>query len=131
MPGLVNTAIQTDFMYEGSGDGATTYPKFAKANIAASTTDGALVSAVAGKKLRVVGFRVMAGATATNVTFNSKPGGAGTAISETMACGANGGQHGAFSPVGHFQTAAGEGLTVTTGAGSTVGVGVVYIEVNS
>lgn len=104
-------------------------PKYAKANIAASTTDGAVVAAVASKKIRVLSFRVMAGGTGTNVTFNSKPGGAGTAISELMACPANGGQHGAFCPVGHFETVAGEGLAVTTGPGSTVGVGVVYVEV--
>lgn len=122
---LMNIAHQSGFMYEGN---EAIQPKFAKANIPASTTDGALVSGVTGKRLRVVGFRVMAGGTATNVTFNSKPAGAGTAISETMGCGANGGQHGGFSPVGHFQSVAGEGITVTTGSGSTVGVGIVYIE---
>jgi len=105
-------------------------PKFAKANIAATTTDGPLVTAVVGKRLRVLVFRVMTGATATTVTFNSKPGGAGVAISETMACGINGGQHGTYSPVGHFETAKGEGLTVTTGAGSTTGVGIVYVEID-
>jgi hypothetical protein len=104
-------------------------PKFAKANIAASTTDGALVALVAAKKLRVLSFRIHAAGTATNVTFTSKPAGAGTAISELFACGANGGRSEAFNPIGHFETAAGEGLSVTTGAGSTVGVGVTYIEV--
>lgn len=104
-------------------------PKYANANVSAGTTDGAIVTAVSGKALRVLVFRVMAGAVATNATFNTKPAGAGTAISETFQCGANGGQHGTFSPVGHFQTNTGEGLTVTTGAGATVGVGVVYVEV--
>lgn len=105
--------------------------KFAKANIAASTTDGALVPAVAGRKLVVLLFRIHAGGTATNVTFNTKPAGAGTAISELFACAVNGGHHGAFSEVGHFETSVGEGLSVTTGAGSTVGVGVVYLEVEA
>lgn len=104
-------------------------PKYAKANIAAATVDGAVVAAVAGKKIRVLLFRIHVGATATNVTFNSKPAGAGVAISELFAAGANGGHHGALSPFGHFETLAGEGLAVTTGAGSTAGVGVVYIEV--
>jgi hypothetical protein len=104
-------------------------PKFAKASIAASTTDGALVAAVTSKKIRVISFRIMVGGTATNVTFRSKPGGAGSDISELFACGANGGSHGAFSPVGHFETVAGEGLSVSTGAGSASGIGVVYIEV--
>ena len=68
-------------------------------------------------------------ATATNVTFNSKPGGAGTAISELFALVANGGRAESPSPLGHFETTSGEGLAVTTGSGSTTGVGVVYIEV--
>ena len=104
-------------------------PKFAKANISASTTDGAVVAAVAAKKIRVLSFRIHAGGTATNVTFNSKPAGGGTAISELFACGANGGRSEAFNPVGHFETVSGEGLSATTGTGSTVGIGVTYIEV--
>lgn len=105
-------------------------PKFAKANVAASTTDGAIVAAVAAKQIRVLSYRLQAGATATNVTFNTKPGGAGTAVTELIATGpTTGSSSQGFSPVGHFQTAAGEGLSVTTGTGSTVGVGVVYIEV--
>jgi hypothetical protein len=104
-------------------------PKFFKANIAASTTDGAVITAVAGKKLRILSFRLHAGGTATNATFNSKPAGAGSAISELFACAANGGRAEGFSPVGHFETVAGEGLTLTTAAGSTVGVGGTYIEV--
>lgn len=96
-------------------------------NIAASQTDASLVAAVAGKIIRVVVFRLHAGGTATNVTFNTKGAGAGVAISELFACGANGGRADGFSPVGHFETVAGEGLTVTTGAGSTVGIGVKYV----
>lgn len=103
--------------------------KFAKANIAASTTDGAVVAAVTSKIIRVIAFRLHAGGTQTNCTFTSKPGGAGVAISELFALGANGGRADGATPWGHFQTASGEGLSLTTGAGSTVGVGVVYIEV--
>lgn len=104
-------------------------PKFAKANVAASQTDSNIVTAVASKKIRVLSFRLHAGATATNVTFNSKPAGAGTAISELFACAINGGRAEGFSPVGHFETVSGEGLAVTTGAGATTGIGVVYVEV--
>jgi hypothetical protein len=99
------------------------------ANVAASQTDSALVAAVAGRKVRVLSYRVLAGATATNVTFNTKPDGAGTAVSELIACGANGGLVGPYSKVGHFETKVSEGLAVTTGSGSTVGIGVVYVEV--
>lgn len=103
--------------------------KYAKANVAASQTDAAVVAAVAGKKIRVLSFRLHAGGTATNVTFTSKPAGAGTAISELFALGINGGRSEPPSDYGHFETAVGEGLSVTTGAGSTVGIGVVYVEV--
>lgn len=103
--------------------------KHFKANISSGTTDGAVITAVVGAKLLIISFRVMAGGVATNATFNSKPVGAGTAISETFACPANGGQMGPFQPVGHFKTASGEGLTLTTGAGSTVGVGGAYVEI--
>ena len=104
-------------------------PKFAFANVAASSTDSNIVSAVSTKKIRVLEFRLHAGASATNITFNSKGGGAGTAISELFACTANGGRADGLSPYGHFETNASEGLTVTTGSGSTIGVGVVYMEV--
>lgn len=104
-------------------------PKFARANVAASTTDGSVVAAVASKSILVVLFRLHAGATATNVTFNSKPAGAGSAISELFALPINGNHSPGYSPVGHFKTVAGEGLTVTTGAGATTGIGVVYVEV--
>lgn len=110
--------------------------KWATAQIASATTDGALVTAVAGSRLRVYGFILSCAGTATTVTFNSKPAGAGTAVSATFQLGANGQL---FVPIatietvdgypGWFQSAAGEGLTVTTGTGSTVGVHVVYGEV--
>lgn len=104
-------------------------PKFAKANVAQSQTDSSVITAVSGKKLVVICFTVMTGGTATDITFNSKGSGAGTAISMKYACGANGGAVPGYCPVGHFQTNAGEALTVTTGAGSTTGVQVTYVEV--
>jgi len=100
------------------------------ANVAAASTDAALVAAVAGKKLLVLVFRLHAGGTATAVTFNSKGAGAGVAISETFDCNSRGGRADGFSPIGHFVTATGEGLSVTTGAGSTVGIGVAYLAVD-
>lgn len=122
----ITVKLATDTIQNGT---TALTPKFAFANVAASTTDGSIVAAVASKKIRVLDYKIMAGGTATNVTFNSKPGTAGVAISMLHACAANGGIAPGFSPVGHFETVAGEGLTVTTGAGSTVGVQVVYVEV--
>lgn len=103
--------------------------KRAFANIAASTTDGSVIAAVTSKKLRILAVYAQCGATATNLTFNSKPAGAGTAISPTMQNGANGGEVLPQNSYGWFETVAGEGLTVTTGAGSQTGILVQYIEV--
>lgn len=97
-----------------------------KANIAASQTDAALVAAVAGKIIRVCAVVFVAGATATDATFNTKPAGAGTAISCLFANAANGGAVLPFSDEGWFDTNVGEGLSLTTGAGSTTGVQIVY-----
>jgi hypothetical protein len=111
------------------GPNIVNQPKRAFANIATATTDGAIVSAVAGKKIRVLAVMAVAGATATTITFNSKPAGAGTAISALFAAGANGLTPLSYNPLGWFETNAGEGLTATTGAGSTTGIQVTYIEV--
>ena len=102
--------------------------KRAFVNVAASSTDANIVTAVASKRICVVLFRVHCGAAATSITFNTKPGGAGSAISELFALGANGGHSPGYFPKGHFQTGVGEGLSVTTTSGSTIGVGVAYVE---
>ena len=102
--------------------------KRAFANVAASSTDAALVTAVAGTTIKVLAVVAMAGGTATNITFNSKPSGAGTAISPLFALGINGAVTLTETENGDgwFESNVGEGLTCTTGAGSTVGVLVVY-----
>ena len=120
--GKVSAGIDTATIYNGT---TALTPKFAFANIAASQTASSVVALVSAKKIRVLSLRIHAGGTATNVTFNS----ASAAISELFACPANGGHHLAFSPVGHFETVAGEALTVTTGAGATTGIGLTYVEV--
>lgn len=124
----MDVQIATDRLYD-SANGRYLTPKFALANVAASQTDSALVTAVTGKQLRVLAAVFVTAGTATNITFNSKPAGSGTAISALFAAGANGGAALPFSPVGWFQSNSGEGLTVTTGAGSTTGIQVCYVEV--
>jgi hypothetical protein len=104
-------------------------PKFAFVNVAASQTDAQVVAAVAGKKIRVLALVMVCGGTATTITFNTKPVGAGTAISPLFANGANGGAVIPFNPVGWFETSADQGLSATTGDGSATGVQVVYVEV--
>lgn len=96
------------------------------ANVAASTTDSVLVAGKTGLKIRVFQVAAVSGGTVTTVTFNSKPGGAGTAVGPALAFGSNGGAVLPHSPTGWFDTNAGEGLSVTTGAGSTTGILVGY-----
>lgn len=96
------------------------------ANVAASQTDSVLVGAIASTKLRVVSVVTVAGGTATNLTFNSKGGGAGAAISPLFANAANGGFVLPNNRMGWMESATAEALTVTTGSGSTTGILVYY-----
>lgn len=103
--------------------------KDAFANIAASTTDGNVVSAVPFKSIRVVQVVMVASATATDCTFNSKPAGSGSAISCLFANGINGGAVLGYNPDGWFSTVPGQGLTATTGSGSSTGIQIGYVEI--
>lgn len=114
--------------YNANGEKRQVLTAFA--NIAANTTDGSLIAAVTGKTIVVLGvFAHLAGATNTNVTLNSKGSGAGTAISSTKQIVANGGwvQSRGCDTDYLYKTSRGQGLTLTTGAGSTVGIDVSYI----
>lgn len=99
------------------------------ANIAASSTDANVISAISNKCIRVVQLAMVCGGTATNITFNSKGTGSGTAISCLFANGTNGGAVLGYNPDGWFTTNNGEGLTVTTGAGSTTGIQIGYVKI--
>lgn len=96
------------------------------ANVAASQTDSSLVAAVAGTPIKVHALACKAGGTGTNITFNTKPSGAGSAISALFANAANGDTILPYNEQGWFETAVGEGLTCTTGAGSTTGIQIIY-----
>lgn len=102
--------------------------KYAFANVSAASTDAALVAAVANRRIKVISMAVVCGATATNITFNTKPAGAGSAITPAFQNAANGGEILPFNEGGWFETSVGEGLSCTTGAGSTTGVLLSYIE---
>ena len=104
-------------------------PRTFFANVSASQTDSSLVSAVTEKAIRVVSLFMVSGATATNVTFNSKPSGSGSAITALIADGANGGLVLPYNPDGWFDTTPGEGLSVTTGTGSTTGITGKYVTI--
>lgn len=102
--------------------------KYAFANVAASSTDSALVAAVANRKIRVISIAFVCGATATTLTLNTKPSGAGSAISPAFQNAAHGGAVLGFNEGGWCETNVGEGLAATTGTGSTTGILLSYIE---
>lgn len=100
--------------------------KYAK--FSTNTTDGVVVAAVATKKIRVLQLVYSGTVADTTVVFNSKPAGAGVAVSnifynklETLGVLPP-------SPHGWFETTAGEGLSVTVTTGTGAGM-VGYIEV--
>ena len=109
-------------------DGAYTGELFAFVNAAAGT-DVAVIAAVAGSRIRVLSYALSgaAGGVAT-ATFTSKPGGAGTAISNLFSIAANGFINEADNN-GLFQTSVGQGLSITV-ATNTVGVRITYILVD-
>jgi hypothetical protein len=96
-------------------------------SVAASATDSILVGAVTGKKIRVHSIILNQGDTTPSaVTFNSKGGGAGTAVFPPLKAAANGGFVIPENPGGWCETNVSEGLSVTTGAGSTTAIIVTY-----
>ena len=106
-------------------EGAYTSELFAIANAAAGT-DVAVITAVAGARIRVLSYSVSGAAGGVSTTtFNTKPAGAGSAISPLISLPTNGFAHEADEN-GLFQTAVGEGLTVTV-ATNTVGIRVTYM----
>src|SRR3990167_10650481 len=90
------------------------------ANVPASTTS-TLVAAVSGRVIRVVDVVLNAG-TATNVLFS----GSGTAVTPTWYVGSTGGFVFPYNEKGWWVSVSGEGLTMTTSTGGTVGVLVGY-----
>lgn len=118
------------FVNPSSTSGPTTIRSpelYANATVAASQTDSSIIAAVTSKKIRVISLVALTGGTATTSTFNSKGSGAGVAITPPFSFGSNGGFVLPFNPAGWFETASGQALTVTTGAGSTTGYQITYV----
>ena len=99
-------------------------PKFVKIDVA-SSGDNTIVSAVEGKKIRVLQYALVC---SDAVTVQWKSSG-GTALSGAMSFAANGGISCPFSPVGLFETAIGEGLVLNLSAAVQVSGHLVYVEV--
>ena len=100
-------------------------PKFAAIN-ATTNGDNTVVSAVAGKKIRVLSYSLVADA-AVGVAFEDGAG--GSELSGQMAFAANGGISVPFSPVGHFETTANTLLNIETDAAANVRGHLCYVEV--
>jgi hypothetical protein len=128
VPLPVDAAIRSDVI-QNSGSQLT--PKFAPINLIAT---GTLVAAVSGKKIRVISLVMSIEMNDGDETYTFKSGAGGTALT-----GALGDQSAAgvtfvfaypFSPIGHFETAAGALLELSL-AGSTPNAqgSLVYVEV--
>lgn len=107
-------------------NGATSLtPKFAAISTSASG-DSAVVAAVVGKQIRVLDYLLM-GNGAVNAKFRS----ATTDITglHYIASAGQGANGGGFSPIGKFQTVAGEALNINLSGAVAVGGWVVYVEV--
>lgn len=101
---------------------AGTVLQFADINIAAS---GAVVAAVAGKRIRVIAMDIVC-PNAQTVSWQSS---GGAEISGPQAFAANGGIVRPYNPGGWFQTAIGEGLNIIVSGAGTIGGNVTFITV--
>lgn len=107
-------------------DGTQLTPKFAK--IAASSSGAAtVVAAVTSKKIRVLQF-YLTGNGAVNANFQSHTTTA-TATGLVYIAAAGGGVSVPFSPLGSFETVAGEALDINLSGAVAVGGHLVYVEV--
>ena len=117
----VKSAAKTGVIYDG--DTAVT-PKFA-AIAASSSGDNSVVSAVTGKKIRVLAYALVASG-AVNAKWRS----ATTDKTGLLYLVANTGVATANSPVGLFETAVNEALNLNLSGAVAVGGHLVYIEVS-
>lgn len=105
--------------FKCDSDGPVKFAKFS------GTASADLVALVATKKIRVLAYHFTT-ITATTVKFQS---GGSTDLTGAFSSGANGQLLGPYSPVGLFETAAGEKLNVVLGGSVQTDGIVVYQEV--
>lgn len=105
-----------------SSSGADVTPKFVAVNLSAS---GDLISAVTGKKIRVLHGLIM-GAGDVTVKFQS---GGSTDLTGALPLADNVGFQIPYSPVGNFQTATSEKLNLVLSGSVDVDGWLVYVEV--
>ena len=122
-PDEITNLVNLAGMSGGLDTNAT--PKFAVIDNATSG-DNTLVAAVTGRKIRVLAYMMVAAGT---VVTRFESGASGTALTGQMNWVANTGVMGAYSPVGHFETAAGSLLNLELSAAVSVDGYLVYQEV--
>jgi hypothetical protein len=118
----ITAKLATDAIQNGT---TALTPKFAVIDNATSG-DNTIVSAVVGKKVRVLSLFVVAAAAVT-VRFESGAG--GTALTGQMNLAANGGFVLPFNPVGWFETASNTLLNMELGGAVSVDGSLCYVEV--
>lgn len=102
-------------------------PQFA-AIAAASSGDNTLVAAVAGKKIRVLGFFMVAAVGTVTARFESAAGGA--ALTGQMPLAANTTVGPGYNPLGWFETVAGQLLNLELSGATAVAGAVTYVLVD-
>jgi hypothetical protein len=119
---------------EGEGaiftyDGSYSTELFTSVSIGSSITDGEVVAAVAGYKIRVLSYGISSSTPGpSRITFNTKGAGAGVAITPIFYLAANAQAREADNN-GLFETLSGESLTATTNLNNTY-VALTYVLVN-
>jgi hypothetical protein len=119
--GKVAAELATDTILSGT---TALTPKFAKIT-ASSSGDNQILAGVSSKKIRVLNYLITASG-AVNVKWRSATT---SDISGLLYPAANGGAGASFSPVGHFETVAGEDLTLNLSGAVAVGGHLTYLEV--
>ena len=118
----ISSALATDAIMNGL---TALTPKYAAVTASASGAT-TVIAAVASKKLRILGGFLVC-TSAVTVKFQSHTTTA--TATGTMPFGVNGGIAIPFSPVGWFETVAGEALDISLGGAVAVGGEIVYVEV--
>lgn len=108
-------------------------PKFAKIDRATNADGAAVVSLVSAKKIRVLTLTMVSAGTVSvkwqSSTSNSTGAGSNTDLTGLMSLVANTGMADVFSPVGLFETVAGEALKLNLNAAVQVSGYLTYLEI--
>lgn len=117
---VFNAQWPSELLFErGDGGPSPLARNQAKGGISSGTTDGALISATSGKKIRIVQALITSGASsATYFTIRSKPAGAGTSISADHQLPVGSILLLPFNPWGWWESTISQGIAVNTGSDS-------------